>query len=138
MFADYEDNGGNNKHNFYAWTTRKTILQDYDLAIRIKLPQPFSNFENPPLTFNYKTKTNNPAQNKIDLTIENGSGASIALTGNTNLVSTTNNTWASANINFAGSPTFAEGEWLTIHIKLSTLDVGSAYAGELIFNYKGL
>ena len=138
MFADYEDNGGNNKHNYYAWTTRKAVIQDYDLAIRVQLPQTFSYFEATPISFNYKTWSSNVINNKIDLTIENGSGTSVALLGNTNLVSSSDNTWTNTNINFIWSPTFSAGEWITIRIKLSALNIGTAYAGELILNYKWL
>lgn len=71
MFADYEDNGAENKHNYYVWTTRKDIMQDYNLAIRLQLPQTFSSFEKTPLVFNYKTASANLTDNKIDLSLEN-------------------------------------------------------------------
>ena len=138
MFADYEDNGGLNKHNYYAWTSRKTVIQDYDLAIRLQLPKPFSSFATNPISFNYKTLSSDVAKNKIDLSIENWSGATVALMGNTDLVSSSDNTWSNTSINFIGSPTFNEGEWITIKIKLSSTDLWTAYAGELILNYEGL
>lgn len=71
MFADYEDNGGGNKHNFYAWTSRKPVLQDYDLAIRVKLPEDFVSFDSNPINLNHKTQIANLANNKIDFSLEN-------------------------------------------------------------------
>lgn len=137
MFADYEDNGGNDKHNFYAWTSRKAVLQDYDLAIRVQLPNDFIAFDNNPIQLNYKTQDTNSANNHVALSLENGTGSSITLSGNTNLVSTSNNTWSANNIAIVGNPSFSAGEFLTLRLKLSTNNLGTAYVGEITLNYLG-
>lgn len=137
MFADYEDNGGTNKHNYYVWTSRQSTLQDYDLAIRFQLPKTFTNFESTPITLNYKTSDTNLTNNKLDFTLENGSGTTINLNNNLNLVSSANDNWEKKEITFAGSPVFQPGEWITCKIKLSTNKDGNAYVGELLFHYLG-
>ncbi len=46
-------------------------MQDYDLAIRVQLPQTFSYFEANPITFNYKTATTDRLDNKVRIALRN-------------------------------------------------------------------
>lgn len=137
MFADFEDNGWTNKHNFYVWTSRQNTLQDYDLVLRFQLPKTFKNFEANPISLNLKTQNTNSLNNKIDVSIENGSGAIIPLNNNLNLRSNLADQWETKNITFSGVPVFYPGEWITCRIKLSSDKTGKAYAGELLMYYLG-
>lgn len=137
MFADYENNGGGNQHNFYVWTSHNATLQDYDLVLRVQLPNDFSSFESNPIVFNYKTLTTNNTVNKIDLTLKDNAGNNVGLTDSANLVSTVANTWTTGIVNFSGSPSFSAGDYLTFYVKLSTNATGATYLGEMSLKYLG-
>lgn len=134
-FVDTDGGAGNANINFYNWTTRQSSLQDIDLILRVDLPDGFTGFQGTPVEITYRTADNNTANNKIDVGIEDTTGAAITLTGGSNLTSTT---FATTGITFGGSPTFTAGEPITIKIKLSALNAGFADLGKISINYTGI
>lgn len=99
------------------------------------LPDGFTGWQATPVEFTYQTLDGNLANNSLDISIEDTAGNPVALTGGTNLVSAT---WATSNITFGGGSTFTAGQPITIHVKLSATNAGTAYAGKLNLNYIGL
>lgn len=118
--------------NYYSWTTTRTSLQDYDIAVRVTLPKDFSHWTATPMKLNYKTATGNNTQNKVDVTILDTAGSSVTLNAATGLASAG---WAEANMSFQGNPTWTAGETIIIKLKLSSTDVGQVQVGDLELNY---
>ncbi len=137
VFYDETDGvPGNDNYNFYKWTTRKAgpTLNDKDLVIRIKIPDGFISWQAIPIEFDYKTGTALAADNTLDVFVEDTTGASVALTGASSLVSAT---WATAPITFAAAPTVTAGDTITVKVRLSATKDGEAMAGRIKLNFFG-
>jgi len=133
-FTDTDGTPGNANYNYYSWTTNQPGVQDNDLVFRIKLPEGFTGFQPTPVEFTYRTLDGVPGNNMVDLTIEDTAGTPVVLTGATGLVSPI---FAVTPITFVGAPVFIAGQTMTVKIKLSALNAGAAYAGQLKINYIG-
>jgi hypothetical protein len=133
-FTDTDGAPGNANYNYYSWTTNQLTMQDNDLVFRIKLPEGFTGFQATPIEFTYRTLDGILADNGVDLSIEDTTGTPVVLTGATGLVSTV---FAVTPITFVGAPVFTAGQTMTVIIKLSALNTGAAYAGQLKINYIG-
>ena len=134
-FVDADGPGGPNNFSYYEWTTKQGGINDYDIVLRWRLPDDFVSWQATPLVFRYKTLTANAAQNKLDVSIDDTTGTNIAgLTGGANLVS---NVWNTTNIGFGGGGNFTAGSEVTIYIKMSATNAGSAFVGDFAFNYNG-
>ncbi len=146
--ATYHDDGSNNVgrlsydfdsanvENYYRWQTRKAAMQDYDIKVRVKVPEDFSAWDTNPLEFKYRTNTVNTADNVIDFSMQDTTDAAVTMTNNTGLVSSTAGQWVeSTNMTIGGTPTFNPGDWFTVTIKLSATQNDWADAGSLVFNY---
>jgi len=130
-----------NFHSFYAWTTSTGALQDYDIVIRVQLPVDFVSWDaSNPVTFDYKTTTTLATDNKLDLTMLDTANVSVTtLTGNTGLVSSIADTWAtySSSNDINTGATWTAGGWVTIKIKTYALTGKTAYSGEITLKYNG-
>ena len=124
--------------NYYRWkTTRAAQIQDYEIVLRIQLP---SDFQSWPKTdrfkFSYRTSDTTVGNNNIDVTLFDTAGASVALTGATDL--NTAGVWAlNQNLAFL-TGTWTPGGWFTVNIKLNSLGPSAsnyADAGNLTFYY---
>ncbi len=134
MTLDNEDLGGLSKHNYYQWVTNKAASQDLDIKVRYQLPTDFVAFTAAPLTFTYRTADGVPANNSLDLTMSDSTGAAVALTGASGLA---NAAWTDASITFAAAPTFTPGSWIEFDIKAAAVTGQYARAGDLVLNYTG-
>ncbi len=134
FYEDTDGAGGNNNNNYYLWTTQQAALQDMDLVIRFTLPSNFSSWQATPIEFKYKTNDGVAANNSLTLTAEDSAGTSVALTGASSLASAA---WATSSITFGGAPTWTAGQTITLKVKLAATSVGSAFAGQLKFNFVG-
>lgn len=126
-----------NVENYYRWKTRKSALQDYDVKVRIQVPQDFSSWDaTTPIEFKYRTNTTNSADNVVDFSMQDTADAAVTMTNNTGLVSSTAGQWVnSTNMTIGGSPTFNAGDWFTVTIKMSATQNHPADIGSLVFNY---
>lgn len=134
FFQDVDGTPGNNNINHYKWSTTQATLQDFDLITRVTVPENFLSLTATPITLTYKTQTAAPADNVINVTIQDTAGADIILSGASGLTSTS---FTTAGITFVGAPVFTPGEQFTIKIKLAARNTGSSFAGRLTFNYNG-
>jgi hypothetical protein len=105
-----------------------------DLVMRVKLPEGFTGFQATPIEFTYRTEDGIPANNSLDVSLEDTTGTPVALTGASSLVSAS---FTTTSITFGGLPTFLPGQTITIKVKLSALAGGAAYANSLKLNYTG-
>lgn len=125
-----------NIENYYRWTTTKTAIQDYDIKVRIQVPNDFAAWATNPIEFKYRTNTTNTADNVIDFTMQDTADAAVTMTNNTGLVSSTAGQWVeSTNMTIGGTPTFTAGDWFTVTIKTSATRDDWADVGSLVLNY---
>ncbi len=135
MSAQYENLGpALQQYNFYLWKTNKGTAQDLDIKIRYQLPTDFVAFTGAPITLSYQTTDATPANNKVDFTMADSAGASVALAGNSSLAAAT---WTDANITFTAAPTFTPGTWIEMTIKTSAITAQEVKVGDLVLNYTG-
>lgn len=123
--------------NSYVWTSSKTPLNDYWIAVRVRVPDNFSTWDPiKPLEFRYKTGVASAASNHLTVRIKDTAGADVALTGGGGLA---NVAWTTASITGpqAGGTWTPKG-YFTVYIKLaSTSTAGAnAAAGFLNLNFE--
>jgi len=162
IFADGSNNVGTlesdydntNQRNFYRWSTQKSdVAQDYDLIVQWPVPENFQRFCQPTtdtddldcdaeIQLDFRTNDTVISNNKLDITLLDTTGSAIALTGTTDLVSTTAATWVdNQSVVFAteGDGTFTPGEYLTLQVKLTSINsadiTNPADLGAIKFNY---
>jgi hypothetical protein len=132
MAADHD---ATNNRNFYNWVSTKTVLQDYDVALQIRVPDDFSSWQTTPITLKYITANAANTENKIDVAVKDTAGAVVTVNNGTALANTS---WTTALLTFSGSPTFLAGEYFTVFIKMSSKSSNSASIGEIELNYNSL
>ncbi len=124
-----------NIENAYRWETTRSTAQDYDIKVRIQLPDNFSSWDANPIEFKYRTDTTTAADNQLDFTMQDTADASVTMSNNTGLVSSVAGSWIeSTNMTISGG-TFNPGDWLTITLKVSADNSGGAEAGSIVLNY---
>ncbi len=124
-----------NIENSYRWQTTKTTDQDYDIKVRIQLPDNFNSWETNPIEFKYRTDTTAAADNQLALTMQDTADAAVTMSNNTGLTSSVANTWVeSTNMTITGG-TWTAGGWFTVTVKLATDKNGGAEAGSLVLNF---
>lgn len=125
-----------NKENYYKWTSTQSSLQDYNIAIRVKLPDNFQKWdESAPIEFRYRTNAASSDDNQIDVTMLDTAGSSVALTGGSNLANTS---WTTATITGPeGTGTYTQGDYITLilAVQARTTNSGEAHAGYINLNF---
>lgn len=107
--------------NFYVWTSTKTALQDYDVILRVPVPENFVRWQadasTNPLSFQYRSTSAATTDNKLDIQVYDTAGVPVSLSGSvSNLAGTA---WATTEAEFTGSPTWTAGEDMLIRLKVS-------------------
>ena len=121
--------------NYYKWSTMNdTTAQDYDVVLQWAIPENFQGFAaaGNQIELDLKTNTTSSVDNKLDMTLFDTAGASVALTGGDALASAVADTWQTAGITFTGG-TFTPGEYLTLKVKMSSLNSNPSFIGALKF-----
>ncbi|MFC1600310.1 hypothetical protein ACFL3T_04750 [Patescibacteria group bacterium] len=146
FFPDTSDNTGQltyyfddaNIENAYKWTTSKNTIQDYDVKVRIQVPDNFADWDaTTPIEFKYRTLTTAAADNQLDFTMLDSDDVAVDMTNNATLASGTANEWVelvNMTIDDVGE-VWTPGDWFTVTIKLTAKNTGAAEAGSLVFNY---
>lgn len=144
FFGDGVDNTGQltyyfddiNIENAYRWESTKNSIQDYDVKVRIQVPDNFSSWDAVnPIEFKYKTDTTLLADNQLDFTMLDTTDAAVTMSNNAVLVSAVADTWVESTDMTITGGTWTPGSWFTITIKLTTKNTGGAEAGSLVLNY---
>ena len=129
----YYDNA--NVENAYRWETTNAALQDYDIKVRMQLPDNFSSWTASPIEFKYKTDTTLTADNQLGFTMQDTADAAVTMGNNTALKSSVADTWVtSTNMTITGG-TWTAGGWFTVSIKNTAKSTGGAETGSLVLNY---
>ncbi|MFH0770983.1 MAG: hypothetical protein V1926_06480 [Candidatus Peregrinibacteria bacterium] len=128
---DYDET---NKQNFYHWATTKADLQEYWIAVRVRIPDNFSAWDTiRPIQFNYRTAQDDDAVNHLTMRLLDTAGTEIALTGGNKLKSA--NAWTVATVTGPeAAGTYTQGSYITLLIKVNTTTAGSADAGYVNLN----
>ena len=125
-----------NKENYYKWTSSVATLQDYNLAVRVKVPDEFTHWDGTaPIQFRYRTNAAASADNQMDITMLDTAGSAVSLTGGVNFANTS---WTTATITGPESAgTYTPGSYVTIIIAMQarTTNTGEAHAGYLNLNW---
>jgi len=132
FFIDEDGAGNPNNFNYFQWSTRQGSLQDMDIVVRYRLDDSFTGFQAVPMVLRYRTTDNNPANNRVDVTVEDSTGTLVpGMTGNTSL--TNAGLFTTTSITFGGG-TFTAGTEITIKIKLSSVNGNMADISDLSLN----
>ncbi len=125
-----------NKENYYKWTSTSSSLQDYTIAVRVKIPDEFEFWDGAtPIQFRYRTNAASADDNQIDITMLDTAGSAVSLTGGVNFANTS---WTTATITGPESAgTYTPGSYVTILISMQarTTNTGEAHAGFLNLNW---
>ena len=125
-----------NKELYYRWVgDDPTAIQDYWVWVRVKVPKNFSNWTPAPIQFRYRTSSTSAAVNYMNVRLLDTTGANVAVTGGTGLVSGTANTWQTATLGNLSGGTFTPDGYVTVLIKMASTNAGFADAGYLNFNW---
>jgi hypothetical protein len=119
--------------NFYDWTSTKATLQDYDVILRVPVPNGFVRWKTEgtvnPLTLMYRSTSANAADNKLDIQVYDTNGVPVTLSGSaTGLVGTS---WNTAQLEFSGSPTWTAGQDMLVRLKVYAKDNYQMHIGGL-------
>lgn len=125
-----------NAENYYQWTSTQSALNDYNISVRVKVPEDFDHWDGTaPIQFRYRTNAASSDDNQIDITMLDTAGASVALTGAADLANTS---WTTATITGPeGTGTYTPGSYITLIIAMQarTTNSGEAHAGFLNINW---
>lgn len=142
--AAYQGDGENNvgqlsvrhdggpRTNYYAWTSSRSSLQDYDVIVRLTLPQRFERWSSTPIVMNHRTQSASAGDGKLDLLLFDTAGNAVGVNGGSGLASAS---WAAAGITFSGSPTWTPGQSFLLKVKFSSKNGIEAALGDIEFRY---
>lgn len=122
-------NDGATGSNHYRWTSTRTTLQDYDVLLRVTLPETFVRWDDAPLALTYRTLTTDIAHNRLDITVFDTAGSPVTLAGQSD--SLVSGTWATTQLTFSGTPVWTPGGEILVKIRLSANELGWADAADL-------
>lgn len=118
---------GTNQQNYYRWTSTKSSLQDYWIAVRVRIPDNFSSWDpSAPIQLRYRSGVASAASNYINLRLLDTDNNLVSLTGNAAL---NNTSWTTASITGPESGgTFTPKGYITLLVKMAALTTGSAFS----------
>ncbi len=124
-----------NKQNYYHWSSTKAAIQDYWIAIRVRVPDNFSSWDPvKPIEFRYRSTSGTAGVNHLTVKVLDTTNSEVALTNGAGLANTS---WTTANIKgVEAAGTFTPKSYFTILVKLATTTAGSADAGFINLNFE--
>ena len=131
MFINHDNT--NNK-NFYQWYSTPSPLQDYDIVLSITLPTDFKAWQGNPLAVEYRSTSGATTENQMDISVFDTNGAPVSLTGSSSDLASTS--WQTAEVGYAGSPTWTAGEELVVKLKVHSRKLSQMHVGDVKLRYK--
>lgn len=124
-----------NKENYYRWTSTQASLQDYWIAVRVRVPDNFSSWDGgQPIVFRYRTGDASASNNYLTVKMLDTAGSPVVLS---NAASLANTSWTTATVTGPQSAgTFTPKGYFTILIKQAANSSGSADAGYITLNWE--
>ncbi len=124
-----------NKETFYRWTSSLGTIQDYWVAVRVKVPKNFSTWSTTPIQFRYRTHSTSTAVNVLKVRLLDTTGADVAISGGSGLASGTADTWTTASITNVTGGTYTPEGYITVLIKAASTSAGWSDFGFLNINW---
>jgi hypothetical protein len=119
--------------NFYVWTTTKSTLQDYDILLRVPVPEHFVRWRTEaaynPISLTYRSTSASTSDNKLDIQIMDTNGVPVTLSGSVSNLA--NTSWTTSQIEFTGNPTWTAGQDMMVKLHLSAKDDYQMHIGSL-------
>lgn len=144
------DSTANAFRNYYSWTsTTASPLQSYTIAVRVTLPQDFSQWcttstqctDTNAIVVNLVTSNTSSSNNAIDTYIYRTDSTTTAVYSNTNSVSSSGGTWTTLNIakaSLEGTTTWnTAGQSAIIFLRMRAMNSNSVKVGNIKLNYLG-
>ncbi len=126
--------------NYYLWTSTRPTMQDYDIILRVPVSQDFVRWQRDgvtnPISINYRSTSGDPANNKLDITAFDTNGTPVSFSGSTTGLNSTS--WATANLEFNGNPTWTPGQEFILRLKVSAKNSFQIHVGSIKMNYVDL
>lgn len=124
------------QENYYSWTSTKAALQDYDILVKVSVPQRFSAWNTNPLRVTYRSTSASALDNKLDIAVFDSNGQPVTITGtSTDLASTS---WATTTLNFGGSPIWTPGTSFLLRFRLSARNNEQMQLGDAVLSLREL
>jgi hypothetical protein len=125
------DNTSGVKMNYYKWTTASGTAQDYDILIRVPIPQDFSAWAaSNPLGISVYNSDTTAGNIQIEITDSNHTTAGTM----TDITHGSTNTWAVKNPNVL-TGTYTAGDFFTIRLRLTSPTGGDIRVGNITLDY---
>jgi hypothetical protein len=123
-----------NFRNYYKWTTSQATNQDFDVVVRVPVPQDYSGFtlSQSFCLYGYTTDTTNGT---LTATVYDSANTAMVFTG-TSYTPGSASTWAeTCHTIAAGSPTITPGGYITIRVTMQSPQNGDVRLGEFRLDY---
>ena len=125
-----------NRRSYYSWTTNEPTVQNYEIIVRVKLPDGFSGFAaDAPVKLYTKSSDPGDSSTKVVVEMKDSDGGTVNLNGSASVAlngAATTGYWDEAEIT-VGTPNteFDAGQWVTFIITLYANQNDTIYVGEL-------
>ncbi|MEI7603620.1 MAG: hypothetical protein WCJ19_01200 [bacterium] len=139
MVSDSETSTGNAFRTYYQWSSTQTSLNYYTVAVRVTLPDDFSDWTTSnAVQIDYLTNSTSAVSNLIDARIYLTSSSTAVYSGTSN-VSGTSATWTTLGISKASltgtSSWSTAGQTAIIYLRMSAKDANFVRTGDITLNY---
>jgi hypothetical protein len=127
------DNSGGTESwmNYYEWTSSEATLQDYDVILRVTLPDDFKSWQASAIVIDYKTTNAATTENSVAIAVyDEASGTPVA-----SVSATASTSWTTVSIPSTSLASLTAGETLAIGLKLSGRNNEAARVGDVTLNY---
>lgn len=125
-----------NTENYYSWTTTRGTIQDYWVSARVQVPGNFQRFESASgMILRLRTTSTSAANNHVTIRVLDTAGATVALTNNAALRSTTAATWRTLTVSGLTSGTYTPGGYITILVKVAAVTANTTDLGSIKLNW---
>ncbi len=121
------------QQNYYLWTSSRPTLQDYDIFVRILLPQDFVRWKSDgglhALELTYRSTSASAADNALDILVYDTNGTPVALSGTTSGLASTS--WTTTSIDFLNTPTWTAGQEFLVKLHMSAKNNYQTHIGSI-------
>ena len=117
--------------NFYQWSSDQSSPNDYDVVLRITLPNSFTSWATNAVVIDYQTETGIIGQNNFSAIIYPESSAAPIAT----IPSQASTAWTTTTIPGASLSSLSSGETFVIVIKMTSSNNNTVKVGDITLNY---
>lgn len=120
---------GNDRRNIYEWDSGEATLQDYDVVVRVRIPDEFSAWGTTAITLNFVTETAVATDNAVSLYVyRDGQTDSVSDTDN---AASSGGTWDTITVAGSSLSAWLAGEDMVIQLRLFSKNNNYARIGDI-------